>query len=89
MRAENVRQALEVAATGNADVAIVSASLVIDAGGHHTPVPNDLYGPIDQALVVCRLGEAGAKARAFARFVTSPEGRGILARWSLAPPDGG
>ena len=87
---ENVRQALQFAATGNADVAIVARSLEGTSPGTFAPIDTALHAPIDQAIVVCKgsgpdaAGEAGA--RAFASFVASPEGRAILARHGFLEP---
>lgn len=87
---ENVRQALQFAATGNADVALVARSLAGTSPGELVPVDVALHAPIDQAIVVCRGSSddarADADARAFARFVASPEGRAILARHGFLEP---
>jgi molybdate transport system substrate-binding protein len=85
---ENVRQALQFVESGNADVALVARALVIGQRGAWTPVPAALHAPLVQSLVVCgaRGADGGlgrASARAFAQFVTGPEGQAILARWGL------
>src|SRR5215207_5354167 len=54
VHAENVRQALQFAETGNADVAIVALSLVAhDRSGQMLAIDPALHGPIEQTLVVC------------------------------------
>ena len=87
---ENVRQALQFAATGNADVAIVARSLEGTSPGDFVPIDVALHAPIEQAIVVCKGAGADEKqdadARAFARFVASPEGRAILARHGFLEP---
>jgi len=80
VRGENIRQALQLAESGNADVAIVSRSLVIGAHGTSVDVDEALLAPIDQALVVCG---PSADARAFVGWVNGAEGQGILSRWGL------
>lgn len=75
--AENVRQALQFAETGNVDVAFVAHTLVRDAHGHAVLVPDTLYTPLDQALGVVAAADTAA-AGAFARFVLGPVGRAIL-----------
>jgi molybdate transport system substrate-binding protein len=88
---ENVRQALQFAATGNATVALVARSLEGTSPGEFTPVDPALHAPIEQAIVVCKGtgpdARADGAARGFAAFVASPDGRAILARHGfLAPP---
>jgi molybdate transport system substrate-binding protein len=87
---ENVRQALQFAATGNADVAIVARSLEGTSPGEFVPVDIAAHAPIEQAIVVCRGAgpddRADADARAFTKLVASPAGRAILARHGFLEP---
>lgn len=84
---ENVQQTLQFADSGNADVAIVALSLAASARGHATPIDPSLHDPIDQALVVCARGdERDARARRFAAFVGSAEGRDVLRRHGFLLP---
>ncbi len=86
---ENVRQALQFAQSGNADVALVALSLAVASGAPYAVVDEAAHAPIDQALVACARGARAAEARAFVRFVASPAGRAILARNGFTPPGGG
>lgn len=79
--AENVRQALQFAESGNVEAALVAAALVPEAAGG-LPVPAALHQPIDQVLVVIRGGDE-AGARAFAAWLTGPRGAQILRRHGL------
>lgn len=84
---ENVRQALQFAETGNADVAIVALALV--AGRRDEPwfvVEEAAHHPIDQTLVVCDNGPNRAGGLEFARFVASPEGRPVMRRHGFVLP---
>jgi molybdate transport system substrate-binding protein len=83
--AESVQAALQYARTGAVDAALVSRSLV-PAEGATLVIDPALYDPLDQVLVVCGSGAEAADARALAEFITSPDGRAILARHHLAPP---
>jgi molybdate transport system substrate-binding protein len=83
---ENVRQTLQLAETGNADVAIVAQSLATPSTGTWFIVDEKLHAPLEQALVVCTRGGNRPGAEAFARFVTSPKGVEILRRYGLDPP---
>ncbi len=81
VHAENVRQALQFAQTGNADVALVARSLVAqDHSGQTLSIDEALHAPIEQTLVVCQRGKNEAGARAFAKLVASPEGQTVLKR---------
>lgn len=83
--AENVRQTLQFAQTGNVDVAFIARSLVHDQP--HLLVDAALHAPITQSLAVCRGGARRDDARAFARFVRSPAGSAVLARFGFSALD--
>ncbi len=88
--AENVRQALQFAETGNADAALVALALVSD-GRAPAPVVVDeaLHAPLDQALAVCTRGANRAGAEAVARFLVSPEGQAAMRRFGFTTPPAG
>lgn len=84
VHAENVRQALQFAETGNADVAVVARSLVVrSSAGHQLHVDPALHAAIEQTLVVCRRGKNETGGRAFAELVESAEGQALLARYGF------
>ena len=84
---ENVQQTLQFAQSGNADVAIVALSLATVTPGHSSEIPMDQYDRIDQALIVCKNGKAGADAgRGFVDFVKSPDGHAIMKRYGFLLP---
>lgn len=87
----NVRQTLQFAETGNADVALVSLSLVVVARegeprGAWALVDDALHAPIEQALVVCDGGAQAEGGAAFARLIGSPRGREVMRRYGFALP---
>lgn len=85
VQAENVRQALQFAQTGNADVALIALSLVArDTSGLTLPIDPSLYHPIEQTLVVCKHGKDIEGGREFARLVESGEGQALLERHGFA-----
>ena len=84
--ADNIRQTLQYAETGNVDVAIVSLSLSQEGKGRWTLIPEELHQPIDQGLAVIKSTRNETAARAFASFVTGPRGREILGRYGFAFP---
>lgn len=84
---ENIQQAVQFAASGNAEVAIVALSLAIPTpGGAWTLIDDALHQPMDQALVVTARSSQPAAAIAFTKTVSSPAGRAILARFGLILP---
>lgn len=88
---ENVSDTLRLAASGNADAAVVALSLVITAdAGSWAPVDGSLHEPLEQALVVTRADPATAEAaRAFAAYVGSPAGRAVMNSYGFVLPGEG
>lgn len=81
VHAENVRQALQFARTGNADVAIVALSLVVqDRSGQMLAIDPTLHRPIEQTLVVCKRGKNEAGGRELAKLLESADGQALLKR---------
>lgn len=84
---ENVRQTFQFAETGNADVAIVALSLVMeDRENPWLLIDDALHRPIDQALAVCVHGANREGGEAFAAFVASEEGRAVMRRYGFLLP---
>jgi molybdate transport system substrate-binding protein len=82
---ENVKQAMQFAQSGNAEVALVALSLaIVSEGGQYLTIDDTLHAPLDQALVVC--GAASPAARQFAELVSSPAGRTIMRRYGFLLP---
>jgi molybdate transport system substrate-binding protein len=84
---ENVQQALQIAETGNADVAIVALSLAIrNKKGAFLAIDESLHAPIDQAMVLCRHGQGPSLGKQFMEFVGSPAGRVVMQRYGFLLP---
>jgi molybdate transport system substrate-binding protein len=84
VQAENVRQALQFAQTGNAEVALVARSLVMSqSAGNRLDIDPELHAPISQTLVVCRNGKNLEGGRSFAKLVESAEGQALLERYGF------
>lgn len=79
--AQNVSQARQYAATGNAEAAFIPRSLVKDDEGHAIEIDERLHQPIDQALAVVRSSEQQDTAKRFVSYVLSPEGQALLERY--------
>lgn len=80
--ANDVRQTLTYAQSGDVSVALVPLSLVIhlDDGGY-TLVDDTLHAPINQALGIVQNTARPAEARKFTAFVLSDEGQSILEKY--------
>ena len=84
---ENVQQTLQLAQSGNADVAIVGLSVALGAsGGSWSLVDEASYTPIDQSLVVCKHGTNALAAQKLAEFLKAPAGRAILHKYGFTLP---
>jgi molybdate transport system substrate-binding protein len=80
---DNIRQTLQYAETGNVEVAIVSLSLSVPSNGRWTLIPEELHQPIDQGLAVIKDTKNEQAARAFATFISSPQGKSIMKKYGF------
>ncbi|MGC4115971.1 MAG: molybdate ABC transporter substrate-binding protein [Myxococcales bacterium] len=86
---ENVRQALQLAETGNADAAIVALSLVVQKkDGRYLLLDESLHRPLEQGLVACRKGERFEGGKAFVAFVGRPGAQATMRRYGFGAPGG-
>lgn len=83
--AENVLQALQYAQSGNADVAIVAASVAMGAGGNAAPVPDGTFTELVQTSAVMKASLHADEARRFVAFVRGADGQAILATYGFGP----
>jgi molybdate transport system substrate-binding protein len=81
---ENVRQAMQYAASGNADVVVTAWSLVREKGG--ALVEATLHDPIEQGAAVVKRSAKVKAAERFLEFLVSAEGARILGRHGLDAP---
>jgi molybdate transport system substrate-binding protein len=87
---ENVRATFQFAESGNADVALVSASLAQSKPERKgLAVDPALHAPLAQTLAVCLRGKNAAGARKFAALLTGERGRAALSRHGFSFTDGG
>jgi molybdate transport system substrate-binding protein len=78
---QNVSQAKQYAATGNAEVAFIPLSLVKANEGRIIEVDERLHQPIEQAIAVIKDSPQQEAAQRFTTFVLSPEGQALLERY--------
>ncbi|MGI8783937.1 MAG: molybdate ABC transporter substrate-binding protein [Acidobacteriota bacterium] len=81
--AENIRQVLQIAETGDVDAAILALSLSISSNGRWRLVPEQLHKPLVQVLAIIQGTKMEAEARSFATFVNGPEGRAVMRRYGF------
>jgi molybdate transport system substrate-binding protein len=82
----NVQQTLQLAQTGNAAAAIVALSLAKVTQGNTLAIDESQHKPIDQALIVCKHGEAMTAAKQFAAFVKSDTAQRIMKKYGFLMP---
>lgn len=87
---ENVAQAAQFASSGAADAAIVSKSLAVSpklsSEGRWWQFPADSHPVVEQVAVIVSTSRDTGAAREFLAFVTSAEGRAVLASHGLEAP---
>jgi molybdate transport system substrate-binding protein len=88
---ENVAQAVQFAASGNAQGGLIPRSLgqspAVAARGRFVPIPEAWHAPLRQRMALTRA--AGPVAAAFLAFLAGPEGRAIFVRRGFLLPDDG
>lgn len=78
VQGENIAQAFQFVATGNAAVGFVALSQVVDAKGSKWIVPEALHAPIRQDAVLLARGRGNPAALALLQFLKGPKARGII-----------
>jgi molybdate transport system substrate-binding protein len=86
--AQNVSQAKQYAATGNAEAAFIPIALLKPNEGSYLAVTDDLHQPIDQALGIIKDSPKQQAARKFVDFLLGPEGQALLAKHGYRMPPG-
>lgn len=82
VKGSSIAQTYQFVATGAADLGFVALSQLVDApGGSRWIVPKALHAPIDQQVVLLKTGVANPAARAFFRFLKSPQAVAIIRRY--------
>lgn len=81
---ENVRQALQMFDTGNADVVLTAYSLLVGRPGAAI-IPDDWHKPIRQKVGIVAASQNLDAARHFLAFLASPSGARILSEHGLKP----
>jgi molybdate transport system substrate-binding protein len=87
---ENIAQALQFAASGNAELGFVARSQLraasLPPASCSWPVPETMHAPIDQQAILLRRGAASESASAFIDFLRADAGRAIILRHGYSLP---
>ena len=78
VQAENIGQAFQFVATGNAPIGFVALSQAIDAKGSKWIVPDDLHATLKQDAVLLAHGKDNAAAIALMQYLKGDKARGII-----------
>ena len=89
VQGENIAQAQQFVATGNAALGLVASSQVMVDGrlarGSTWLVPTHLHDPLRQEAVLLRRGEHDAAAQALLAFLKTDEARAIIRAYGYEP----
>ena len=85
---ENIVQSYQFVKTGHADLAFVALSQIIadNSAGAVWPVPEKLYPPLNQALVVVGAAAERQAVSSFLAFLKSSEAMAIIASYGYSVP---
>lgn len=84
--AENVRDALRYAQTGDAEFAFAALSEAQTTGLRYLAVPESLHSPIVQEMCVLSRSRNKLKAKIFLQFLLSPDNRALWKRFGYRRP---
>lgn len=87
IQGENIAQTYQFVSTGNAELGFVALSQVIDSdkgkivNGSAWQMPENLYLPLRQNVVLLKKGEGNPAAPALVQFLKSPEAKAIISKY--------
>jgi molybdate transport system substrate-binding protein len=88
---ENISQTAQFVQSGGAQVGIVALSLAISPAmrdGKRWEIPQELYPPLNQAVVMLKSAQNQSAARAFLEFLKSDIARATLKRYGFTAAEG-
>jgi molybdate transport system substrate-binding protein len=87
---ENISQAAQFVESGNADAGIIALSLALSPGlkekGRFSRIPETLYAPIEQGVVLVRTSKNPRGAQAFLDYIKTPATAALLERYGFTLP---
>jgi molybdate transport system substrate-binding protein len=90
VQGENISQAAQFVESGNADAGIVALSLALSPGlkekGRFSRIPENLYSPIEQGVVLVGTSKNRQGAQAFLNYIKTPVTAALLERYGFTLP---
>jgi molybdate transport system substrate-binding protein len=86
VRGEDVGQAYQFVATGNAELGFVALSQLAPGAGSRWLVPADAYTPVEQHAVLLAPGRGDPAAAAFLAYLRGPDARARIERAGYGVP---
>jgi molybdate transport system substrate-binding protein len=86
VQGENIAQAYQFVATGNAQLGFVALSQVVNTPGSKWIVPANLYTPLRQDAAILKAGQGNAAAAELAQFLKGEKARGIIRAYGYGLP---
>ena len=83
----NVRQAMQFAETGDADIAFTSLSLGILADGNQLAIPRELYSSLEQVIAIVATSPNMTEAETFIAFLHTQEAQALLTKYGYTVPN--
>lgn len=91
VQGENIAQTYQFVSTGNAELGFVALSQVMENGkvtsGSAWHIPENLYTPIRQEVVLLTKGEGNPAAPALIAFLKTPEAKAIISKYGYGLPN--
>lgn len=91
VQGENISQTYQFISTGNAELGFVALSQVMENGkitsGSVWQIPENLYTPIRQDVVLLKKGEGNPAAPALIAFLKTPEAKAIISKYGYGLPN--
>jgi len=84
--AENVRQTLQYAESGNVNASILALSLSVQSNGRWILIPEELHKPLDQTVAAIKSTRREPQARRFIAFINGEQGRPIMRKYGFVLP---
>ena len=88
---ENIAQTAEFVQSGNADVGILALSLALSPSmrneGRYFEIPQQLYPPLRQAVVILKKDQHKEGAEQFVEFMKTPATKSLLLQYGFAPSE--
>lgn len=82
VRGQNIAQTFQFAASGSVDAAFIALSQIKSGDyvgkGSYWLVPETFHDPIEQQMVLLKMGKNNPAAKALMEFITSAQGRKII-----------